>query len=241
MTKIRAFLWGLVFWVCFGGVALQSAHAGSLWREAVSDEKGMYSDKVARKVGDIVRIDGRSQAISLVPNALFNFNTTSTRTQEGGAPGMVGNLVSKLFGSATRGTRTDLKTILNAGTSGLGSPMQPNFEVQGQTGNTLQTQVQAFTFQMSAQVIDRLPNGNLVIEGVQTLGNSRDKVYITLRGIIRPIDIRADMTATPGNFLNTISVDKIADARIEIIPEGENSENARRGWLRRLDEKISPY
>lgn len=239
--KAQRCLWGVGMLLFFGGTFLQTVKAGSLWREAVSDEKGMYSDKIARKVGDIVRVDGRSQAISLVPNALFKFVTTNTKTQEGNPPGMVGNFVSKLFGAATSGKKNDLKSVLNAGTSGLGSPMQPNFAVQGETGSTLQTQVQAFTFSMSAQVIDRLPNGNLVIEGVQTVGNSRDKVYITLRGIIRPMDIRADMTATPGNFMNTISVDKIADARIEIMPDGENSETARRGWLRRLDEKISPY
>jgi flagellar basal body L-ring protein FlgH len=41
--------------------------------------------------------------------------------------------------------------------------------------------------------------------------------------------------------MNTISAEMIADARIEIVQDGEYSENVRKGWLQRLDEKISPY
>lgn len=218
---------------------ISSGYAGSLWREAVSDEKGMYSDKVARKVGDIVRVDGR--LFPLTNRAKFTFTSSNKKTVTAN-PGMVGNFFSRLFGVATNrlGSNSDLKSILNAGTTGLTPGGLSNFNITGpENENTLLSSVDNFEFRMSAQVIDRLPNGNLVIEGVQTLGNFRDRVYITLRGIIRPVDIRSALVTTPP--MNTISAEMIADARIEIVQDGEYSENVRKGWLQRLDEKISPY
>ena len=32
------------------------AHAGSLWREGVTDERGMFADKRAKRIGDILTI-----------------------------------------------------------------------------------------------------------------------------------------------------------------------------------------
>jgi flagellar L-ring protein precursor FlgH len=93
---------------------------------------------------------------------------------------------------------------------------------------------------MSAQVIDVLPNGNLVIEGIRQVGMSKERVFLSLRGIIRPADILAGMrTAT--NVPPEIYSYMIADARIELVSEGMLSDANKKGWLQRLDDKITPY
>jgi len=39
---------------------------------------------------------------------------------------------------------------------------------------------------MAVQVVDRLPNGNLVIEGICQVAFSKERQFASLRGIIRP-------------------------------------------------------
>ena len=64
-----------------------SVLAGSLWREAVTDEKGMYADKVARRIGDIVTIVVSENSVGT--NSL-TLKSTKTGT---GSNGLAGNLV----------------------------------------------------------------------------------------------------------------------------------------------------
>ena len=85
---------------------------------------------------------------------------------------------------------------------------------------------------MAVQVIDKLPNGNLVIEGIRQVGFGKERQFASLRGIIRPYDI---------TITNTIPSTAVADARIEYVSEGSLTQSQKKGWLLRLDEKISPY
>ena len=55
---------------------------------------------------------------------------------------------------------------------------------------------------------------------------------MSLRGIIRPGDVSAG---------NTVPSGMVADARIDVVSEGSVSDAQKKGWLLRLDEKISPY
>ena len=91
---------------------------------------------------------------------------------------------------------------------------------------------QVLTSEMAVQVIDVLPNGNLVIEGIRQVAFSKERQFMSLRGIIRPADVSAD---------NKVSSAAIADARIDVVSEGSVTEAQKKGWLLRLDEKISPY
>jgi flagellar L-ring protein precursor FlgH len=93
---------------------------------------------------------------------------------------------------------------------------------------------------MAVQVIDALPNGNLVIEGVKQVGFSNERQFISLRGIIRPTDILFGLKAAT-NVAPSILSRHIADARYEVVSEGALSDAAKRGWLQRLDDKITPY
>jgi flagellar L-ring protein precursor FlgH len=98
-------------------------------------------------------------------------------------------------------------------------------------GTTAKTQT-LVSSGVAVQVIDVLPNGNLVIEGIRQVSFSKERQFATIRGIIRPMDV---------DFNNTISSSKVADARIDVVSEGALTTNQKKGWLKQLDEKISPY
>jgi flagellar L-ring protein precursor FlgH len=66
-------------------------------------------------------------------------------------------------------------------------------------------------------VVEVLPNGNLVIQGVRTIKRNRDLEYITLTGIVRPQDVDSD---------NSVLSSKVSDLYIEYSGKGPNSEAA---------------
>ena len=41
------------FTALLAALALTSAHGGSLWKDGITDERGMFADKRAKRVGDI--------------------------------------------------------------------------------------------------------------------------------------------------------------------------------------------
>jgi flagellar L-ring protein precursor FlgH len=214
-------------------IAPSSVRAGSLWREAVTDERGMFADKRAHRLGDIVSI-----VISETATSTNTSQLTSTRAGTGDPNGLGTNVVNQLInatgnmqGAGQRGTgkfpsfllpkpEKQSPTILS--TTGTG----------GFTGGGAITNTQVVQAQMAVQVIDVLPNGNLVIEGIRQVSFSKERQFASLRGIIRP----ADVSAT-----NTVASSAVADARIDIVSEGTLTDSQKKGWLMRLDEKISPY
>ncbi len=82
-----------------------------------------------------------------------------------------------------------------------------------------------FVAQMSATIIERLSNGDFVIEGRQHLLINGETTEIGVRGRIRPQDISAD---------NTVLSSRIADARIDYDGEGFVSRSAKPGLVTRI-------
>lgn len=208
--------------------------AGSLWREAVTDERGMFADKIARRVGDIVTVVIDESVVS--SNAL---TLKTAKTSGGTSTGLATNLAGQFVAGTNEKLRGDGSilgkfplNILPRPSSGLTVPTpsgqgNATFDSGGELNNT-----QKVTSRMAVQVIDKLPNGNLVIEGIRQVSFSKERQFASLRGIIRPFDI---------SITNTVASTSVADARIDIVAEGSLTNAQRKGWLLRLDEKISPY
>jgi flagellar L-ring protein precursor FlgH len=206
----------------------------------------MYADKKARRIGDIVTVD---------VDELIVFNNTKVlqRARDTDAtPGLAGRFVNSLINSVSSdkaataaGDPIRRKFPLNmlprtkeeADKVNILNPVDSNYESQN-TGKMENTQ--RIRFNMAVQVIDALPNGNLVIEGVKQVGFSNERQFISLRGIIRPTDILFGLKAAT-NVAPSILSRHIADARYEVVSEGALSDAAKRGWLQRLDDKITPY
>ena len=102
----------------------------------------------------------------------------------------------------------------------------------GSEGGGLVTNRQTLRSRASVIVVDVLPNGNFIIEGVRAVSFSGQQYYGKLRGIVRPYDV---------SRTNTILSSSIADARIEYVSQGSLSNAEKEGWLSRTINKINPF
>jgi flagellar L-ring protein precursor FlgH len=207
---------------------ISTLNAGSLWRDGITDERGMFADKRAKRIGDIVTIV--VQETATLSNSL---NTTTNKTNSD-AQNVVGNLVNQ-FITALPNTVLG-KKITNAANNGtIVAPSPAPLSVTGTTAFTGGGQIQntqTITAQAAVEVIDVLPNGNLVIEGVREISFSKEKQFESLHGIIRPYDIQPN---------NTVLSSNVADAQIDIVSEGTLTDAQKKGWLQRLNDKVNPF
>jgi flagellar L-ring protein FlgH len=82
-----------------------------------------------------------------------------------------------------------------------------------------------FSTKIAATVTEVLPNGNLVIEGVRHITIGKDNQDLTIRGVVRPIDISVD---------NTIPSNMIADMDILYMGKGIIAERQHDGILSKV-------
>jgi flagellar L-ring protein FlgH len=103
-------------------------------------------------------------------------------------------------------------------------------QLQG-TGSTSRGAV--LTANMSARVTQVLPNGYLVIEGTKRVQVSSENQVVTVRGVIRPVDL--DPT-------NSIPSDRIAQMEIQVNGKGVIGDSIHRpNFLYRLILGILPF
>jgi flagellar L-ring protein precursor FlgH len=87
-------------------------------------------------------------------------------------------------------------------------------------------------FSVAAVVIDVLPNGNLLISGSQEVRVNYEMRILTVAGIVRPRDIGRN---------NSISYDKIAEARISYGGRGRLMEVQQPAWGHQIYDQITPF
>jgi len=169
----------------------------------------LYSDRRARDVGDLL-------TITLVESTSA---TTSANTAIGkkssmdiGSPSLFGAPVTlggkEVLAASARGERDF---------TGKGSSAQSN-RLQGS---------------VTVTVIQRLPNGNLVVQGQKSLRLNQGDELVQIQGIVRAADIATD---------NTIPSSKVADARIAYGGRGAVAQSNAMGWLGRFfNSRLAPY
>lgn len=194
------------------------ARAGSLWREDVTDERGMFSDKRAKRVGDILTLVVQ-ETVSVTNSAKTTTNKTSSTTA-----GNIADTVIKSFTGQISSKVKELKSLKDANISTSGTN---TYTGGGDIKNS-----QTIATRAAVQVIDVLPNGNLVVEGLREISFSKERQFAALRGIVRSYDVQPD---------NTVLSSNVADARIEIVSEGTLTDAQKKGWLLRLNDKVNPF
>jgi flagellar L-ring protein precursor FlgH len=95
------------------------------------------------------------------------------------------------------------------------------------TGTT--SRAASITAVMTVRVLQRLPNGDLMIEGVREIVINGDRQFVTLSGVIRPSDIAAG---------NVVSSAAVGDLRIKYFGQGFMKDNLSPSWLVRILNKI---
>ncbi len=194
------------------------AGTNSLWRPGA---RAFFKDQRATDVGDLLTV-----AVNVNEMAqLYNNTVAQTKNSEYvGAP--VGGASPN---AAAGGLEASLPHVL-AGASlsnlfNLGSNSNLNA-----TGNVYRQEV--VVVNLAAEVTQKLPNGNLVIFGKQEMRINGEMRELSIQGIVRPEDISS---------LNTITQDKIAEARITYGGRGTLSDIQQPRYGQQIFDLISPF
>ncbi|MCG5499831.1 flagellar basal body L-ring protein FlgH [Ectothiorhodospira sp. A-7Y] len=163
--------------------------------------QGLFADYKARQVGDVltVLLAERTQATKSA--------TTSTSKESNvnmANPTILGRPVTH-----------NGRPLLNTEISG-----SRDFDGQGNA-----SQSNRLDGSITVMVAEVLPNGNLVVQGEKWLKINQGEEYIRLRGIVRPVDIRAD---------NTILSTQVASAQVAYGGRGALADSNSQGWLTRF-------
>lgn len=127
---------------------------------------------------------------------------------------------AKLDNKSAR-NRSSKKTFgLGAGFSsgGAGGDLSANGNVNSDTdfsGSGGTTRSETIDLSIAAVVVEELANGNLLVQGSQEVRVNAEMRVLTISGIVRPSDIGPE---------NTISYDRIAEARISYGGKGRITE-----------------
>jgi flagellar L-ring protein precursor FlgH len=102
------------------------------------------------------------------------------------------------------------------------------FKGQGTTSQT-----NALTGSITAVVTEVLPNGNLLISGERALQLNQGEEFVRVQGVVRLVDVQSD---------NSVTSDRIADARISYSGRGVIDATNRQGWLSRFFQSpLAPF
>jgi len=99
-------------------------------------------------------------------------------------------------------------------------------------GSGAVNRAEKIAFTLAARVVGLEPNGNLVIQGYQQTRVGKEVRYLSVAGVIRAQDI----TRT-----NTVSYEKIADARLSYVNEGDTTGEGGRKLVPRILDKVLPF
>jgi flagellar L-ring protein precursor FlgH len=184
--------------------------ADTLWQDGRSQP--MVADKRATAVGDIISIVVQENSTASKDN--------STKTAK--SSGIDASISSFLYSPGASSFLTK-----NGQFPALKTSAKQDFDGGGKINNS-----EKILARIAVQVVDVLPNKNLVIEGRRLTSFSGETQEIILRGIVRPTDI------TPAN---TVFSYNIADAAIRFVSKGTVSDNQKKGWFTRVWDKITPF
>ena len=181
---------------------------GSLW-EADNGRAYMFSDLRAMRVGDIV-------IVKIVEQQSGSKTASTSADRESSYNNSIGG---SLFG---------LNNFASVFVDGLETDISAQNEFEG-SGST--SREDTLTGTIAARVIEVMPNGDLRIQGRREVTVNSEKQSMTIKGIVRRIDLDTE---------NTVLSSAIANAKIEYTGLGVVDDVQRPGWVVRIWDWISP-
>lgn len=194
---------------------MQAMPAAYTTRSSLWQDSGadLFKDPRAGRVGDVITV-----RIKINDQASLSNSTSSAR-------------------DANRELNITNTTNLSYSPSNLNVQSTGQFDpkIQSTTSSSGQGAIQrseTIDLLIGAVVTNVLPNGNLIVSGRQEVLVNHELRELLVSGIVRPRDIATD---------NSISYDKIAEARISYGGRGRVMEVQQPGWGHRLFDNISPF
>ncbi|WP_428528737.1 flagellar basal body L-ring protein FlgH [Pseudorhodoplanes sp.] len=171
----------------------------------------LFRDPRARRVGDIVTV-----TILMKDKASLDNSSKRSRDSSHGFGLDVNSKIDwRSFAGAT-GTAVDSAIKSNTASDGKGEiARSENIDLR-----------------VAAVVANVLPNGNLVIQGSQEIRVNYELRVLTFSGIVNVADIKSD---------NTISHDRIAEARMSYGGRGRMMEVQQPAWGHQVIDAVFPF
>ena len=188
-----------------------NAGPDSLWQPG---RQTFFKDQRASKVGDIVTV-----TIAIDDTADLQNETDRSKT------GSESDGIPNFFGAESKILPNMFKGVDPSKLVGMSSSSTTNG-----TGKIQRSE--SVNLKLAATIVQVLPNGNFVIEGHQQVVVNDELRDLRLAGIIRPQDILND---------NTISYDKIAEARISYGGRGMLSNLQTPSYGQQFFDAIFPF
>lgn len=159
----------------------------------------LTSDPIARRVHDLVTVRV-IENVSATGSADSNIGKTSSANAA--LPGQAGTALTKFL------------------------PGSSETKFNGTGGTTRTTDLSAT---LTARVVEVLPSGDLVLEGVREIEINGDRTLVVLTGVIRAVDI------LPGNVVPS---SRVGQLRIRSLSRGLIKDSLSPGWLVKILNKI---
>jgi flagellar L-ring protein precursor FlgH len=183
-----------------------ATETGSLWANQAY-RSNLFRDMKARHVNDVVTIRVYETTQAVASADAMNSRETSA------AAGF-----DHLFGA---------EKLVSELPNLVGGESSSSFEGSGSTSRatTLQTN-------LTARVVDVLPNGYLVVEGMREISVNNESQSVYLTGVVRPQDIDSN---------NTVFSSAVAQMKVSVKGQGVVSQPIKPGWLFRILNGIMPF
>ncbi len=184
---------------------------GSLYASSVKT-LNLFNDNVAKNLGDIITV-----VLQEKTDASKNVGTNYKKENNIRAEAL------NFFGAAAKFSPLKALPFINPTKSDdLSATVNNGTEFKGGGDSTQSNKLDG---EISVTITQILPNKNYYISGEKWVTLAGGNEYVRVRGIIRPEDISPN---------NTISSQKIADARIEYSGSGNVHQGSQPGWLSRI-------
>ena len=187
---------------------------GSIWAKA-NNPKPLYSDEIARQVGDVLTIVITEQTI---------IENETSRTMQ-----------KKSSRTAAVEGNWNILNVLDKISAGLFAVPGMRLSMDGKTkfdGSADYDTDRRMEDSISVSVTDLLPNGNLIVVGSRNRTVAGDTQTVQISGIVRPSDI---------TFSNTVPSEKVSEFKLVFKNTGRENRFTRPGWMSRILNMFNPF
>ncbi len=192
-------------------VAYEAGAPNSLWR---TGSRSFFNDQRASRIGDIITVNIEIDDRAELSNSSDRQRESSTSAGLSNFFGLERSL-GQLFNNAF-----DTENMIGA---------EAESEHRGSGAINREEKIE---LTVAAVIVDRLPNGNLVLAGRQEVRINGELRELTVSGVIRPEDVTSS---------NTVNHTQIAEARISYGGRGTISTVQRPNWGQRIGDAITPW
>lgn len=192
-------------------VAVQPTQAQSLFERRSPLQIDQHRSITATRKGDL---------LTVLINEATDVESVDNRSLDKSGSSSVGGDLSYGLGGGL------------GGAEGTGTLSQSSSSARNFSGDSEFRSERQFTDRFTVQVIDVLPNGNLVVAGKRNMAVHGDTRKLTLTGVVRTFDL------LPGN---TVPSNLVANLNISLEGKGPEQKFVKQGWFSRKINKLWPF